>query len=201
MLFNKLLKISFILFLFIIFGEVGFLFGNQLTQSSQLSKNQIVLPTPTSIVSDLNPIQQQIFQKSEDFLKQSIEASASGDQLDILFGNLLYLQKHITTQSHLTNNFEGNISSINTDKRTMTVIGGPTSYVFTLFISHARDKDPTGFYFTQDDLKLLSLYKLIDEKEVQINYSDLKVGDSITLNGTFDLLTGNLIKLKIVAQP
>ncbi len=201
MSFNKLLRISFILFLFIIFGEVSFLFSNHLTQSSQLSKNQIVLPTPTSIVSDLNPNQQQIFQKSEAFLKQAIEASASGDQLDILFGNLLYLQKHITTQSYLTNNFEGSISSINTDKRIMTVIGGPASYVFTLFIFHAGDKDPTGFYFTQDDLKLLSVYKLIDGKEVLINYSDLKVGDSITLNGTFDLLISNLIKLKIVVRP
>lgn len=60
-------------------------------------------------------------------------------------------------------------------------------YQKKITVKNSEGTETSTWYFNDDDLRILKVYNLINNKEELINFNDLKIDDTVTITINFDL--------------
>ncbi len=177
------LIVAFSVLLLVVVGEIVYYFfvlSPQGTRQSTALQNQ---PQPTSqAVSFVPPQSSNAVKYINKFDRDSIISSKFINVYD----------GHITSLESKTGIF--------TDKS----YNATTRYVSVLQLT--SDKNPNSrlnFYFSEDDIRKMAVFRLVNGREQSISYHDLKVNDAISIEETMDTLQQNyadVFTYKIVVQ-
>lgn len=173
----SLLKILLVILLVVIIGEAGFYLYFRFGESKNALEAQTanVSTPPTSV--PVSPI---------------VRGAFNSTYLNNLLNN-----KNIAS-STLTNTFEGTVVHV---YPTPGVIAGPKiSYQKALEIQNRPDAKAFWAYYTENDLAVLQTVKQVGESEQPIQFEQMKPGDTVFIQESYDLVNSQTKELKVVLR-
>ncbi|MDO8609112.1 MAG: hypothetical protein Q7R95_01060 [bacterium] len=180
--FNKVLIIIFGLLLLLVIAEGGYYFF------SLQSKKSKIVNTPTPIVTNPSPI-------TSPTIAPTISSTNTNGAIDpITLATIAQLKKSNVDSSILSLKMHGSISSKPSPDKKYKIR-------FIIMGNNQGTTDTIGF--NDDRLSKTTVVKLIKDKETPININELKVGDYIEIEMTFDLtkpIETSLTQAKIIKR-
>ncbi|MCL4364041.1 hypothetical protein M1328_02265 [Patescibacteria group bacterium] len=184
---NKVYLSIFIFLVLVLVGELGYLFyqssfkpksssvtqtiSDVLTATPAISK--FILPTGTPTATDAATVS---------FVKTELDVYKNMNALGTYYR--LMADKGILISSLLTVKMGGELVKIDDKGGVLPV----TNFPFQVMISFKKGDEIQSTYLSASQVKLVQVVKIVDGKEQSIPFTDLKIGDNITLEKTRSLL-------------
>jgi hypothetical protein len=171
---EKVLKVTFIILLLVLLGEISFFFWqnyNSFNNTNNINESYIS-PSP---------------QENNELITRV--PAYNKETLDSLYN----FNKDIIKSSILLNEYEGIVIDINEN-------GGylkKENFDFKYFLRIKNNKDTNSWYFSDNEIEKIKVY---DKTDKEINLNDIKIGDNIKILHKVDLLknlNSNLIEFNI----
>ena len=168
---TKWLTLVFSILLLVVVGEIIYYFfvlSPQGTRQSTTLQNQ---PQPTSQAASFLPAQ------SSNAVKY-----------------INSINRYSVTSSKFINVYDGRIASLENKTGIFTDKNYNATTRYISFLQLTSDKNSNSrlnFYFSEDDIKKMTIFRAVNGAEQEIAYDDLKMNDAISIEETMDTMQQN----------
>ncbi len=179
---NKIYLGIFIVLVVVLVGELGFLFFQSQRKQPPIPTTQSVnaLPVPTLTSTPKTPTATDA--ATVNFMQTEQDVYKNLDALGSYYRSMA--DKGILISSTLSVKMGGQLVEINDQGGVLPV----TNFQYKLKISFKQGNVVQSTYLTEAQAKRIAVVQLVNGKEQPISFTDLKIGDNITIEKTRNML-------------